>query len=212
MSELNKPTVIQHPIVARDLTILRDSNTRTATFRVAMARIATILAYFALKDLPLAEKEIQTPVTKTKGYEIENEIIVVPILRAGLSLVNAIINFVPDAKVGHIGIYRDEKTHQPVDYYSNLPDGLESALVLLVDPMLATGGSADDAIDFLQKKGAKNIRFISLISAPEGLERISKKYSDVQIITAAVDEKLNSDAFIVPGLGDAGDRYFGTNS
>lgn len=212
MSKNNGLTVIQHPVVSRDLTILRDAKTKTAEFREAMGRIATILAYFALKDLPLSEKEIKTPITKTKGYEIDKKIIIVPILRAGLSLVDAITDFVPDAKVGHLGMYRDEKTHQPVDYYSNLPDGLEEALVLLVDPMLATGGSADDAIAFLQKKGAKNIRFISLISAPEGLDRILKKYPDVPIITAAVDEKLNSNAFIVPGLGDAGDRYFGTVS
>ncbi|WP_234571354.1 uracil phosphoribosyltransferase [Rhodohalobacter sp. 614A] len=212
MNNSNEPTVIQHPVVARDLTILRDSGTKTADFRMAMARIARILAYFALKDLPLSEKEIQTPITTAKGYEIDKRIIVVPILRAGLSLVDAIIDFVPDAKVGHLGMYRDETTHEPVDYYSNLPHGLDEAMVLLVDPMLATGGSAKDAIEFLQKKGAKNIRFISLISAPEGLERISKNFPDVQIITAAVDEKLNSNAYIVPGLGDAGDRYFGTES
>lgn len=203
-------TVIEHPLVSRDLSILRNTETRTAEFRTAMGRIAIILAYFALKELPLKEKEISTPITKTKGFEINTEIVIVPILRAGLSLVDAIINFVPDAKVGHLGMYRDETTHNPVDYYSNLPENLNNALVLLVDPMLATGGSADDAIGFLKKRGAENIRFISLISAPEGLERIQKTYPDVSIITAAVDEKLNSDAFIVPGLGDAGDRYFGT--
>lgn len=204
-------TVIDHPIVARDLSILRQSDTDTAGFRAAMGRIATILAYFSLKELPLREVTIQTPITKTRGYEIDTDIIVVPILRAGLSLVDAIINFIPDARVGHLGMYRDETTHEPVDYYSNLPGGLENAMTLVVDPMLATGGSADDAIGFLKKQGAKNIRFISLISAPEGLERITKKYPDVSIITAAVDEKLNDDAFIVPGLGDAGDRYFGTS-
>ncbi|TVR27601.1 MAG: uracil phosphoribosyltransferase [Balneolaceae bacterium] len=203
-------TIIDHPVVSRDLTILRQTSTETAEFRSAIGRIATILAYFALKELPLKEKDIETPITTAKGYEIATNIIIVPILRAGLSLVDAIINFVPDAKVGHLGMYRDETTHQPVDYYSNLPAGLEDGLTLVVDPMLATGGSADDAIAFLKKQGAKNIRFISLISAPEGLERILKKYPDVSIITAAVDEKLNSDAFIVPGLGDAGDRYFGT--
>ncbi len=207
----SKVTIIEHPIIARDLTILRDETTKTAQFRSAMARIATILAYFALKDLPLREKKIITPVTTASGFDINTEIVVVPILRAGLSLVDAIINFVPDAKVGHLGMYRDETTHEPVDYYSNLPDNLKNTLVLLVDPMLATGGSADDAIGFLKKQGAVNIRFISLISAPEGLERIQNKYPDVSIITAAVDEKLNSDAFIVPGLGDAGDRYFGTD-
>jgi uracil phosphoribosyltransferase len=210
MKQNKQVTVIDHPIVARDLSILRQADTDTAGFRAAMGRIATILAYFSLKELPLKETRIQTPITETKGYEIDTDIIVVPILRAGLSLVDAIINFIPDARVGHLGIYRDETTHEPVDYYSNLPDGLENGMTLVVDPMLATGGSADDAIGFLKKQGAKNIRFISLISAPEGLERILKKYPDVSIITAAVDEKLNDDAFIVPGLGDAGDRYFGT--
>ena len=207
---LDKVTVIDHPVVARDLSILRDNTTGTAEFRAALGRIATILAYFALKDLPLRETIIETPITKTEGCEIDTEIIIVPILRAGLSLVDAIINFIPDAKVGHLGMYRDEETHEPVDYYSNLPDGVKDGLVLVVDPMLATGGSADDAIGFMKNQGANNIRFISLIAAPEGLERISEKYPDVSIITAAVDEKLNSDAFIVPGLGDAGDRYFGT--
>jgi len=211
LDNINQITIINHPLVSRDLTILRNEKTNTIDFRAALARIATILAYFSLKELPLREKEISTPVTQTKGFEIDTEIVIVPILRAGLSLVDAIIDFVPDAKVGHLGMYRDEDTHQPVDYYSKLPSGLKDALVLLVDPMLATGGSADDAIGFLKSQGAKNIRFISLISAPEGLERILKKYPDVTIITAAVDENLNDDAFIVPGLGDAGDRYFGTD-
>lgn len=203
-------TTISHPVVDRDLTILRDKKTNTADFRMAMGRIAIILAYHALKDLPLKKVEIETPVTTTSGYQIDTDIIIVPILRAGLSLVDALIDFIPDARVGHLGMYRDETTHTPVDYYSNLPNKLETATVLLVDPMLATGGSADDAINFLKEKGAANIRFISLISAPKGLERITKNHPDVSIITAAVDEKLNSDAFIVPGLGDAGDRYFGT--
>lgn len=204
------PTVISHPLVARDLTILRNSETNTIDFRAALARVATILAYSALKELPLKKVAIHTPVTATEGFQLDTEIIVVPILRAGLSLVDAIIDFVPDAKVGHLGMYRDEVTHKPVDYYSKLPNGLDKALVLLVDPMLATGGSADDAIGFLKEQGATNIRFISLISAPEGLERIQNKYPDVSIITASIDEKLNDEAFIVPGLGDAGDRYFGT--
>lgn len=203
-------TVISHPLVSRDLTILRDAETNTIDFRAALARVATILAYFALKELPLKKIAINTPVTATEGFQLDTKIIVVPILRAGLSLVDAIIDFVPDAKVGHLGMYRDEKTHKPVDYYSKLPDGLDKALVLLVDPMLATGGSADDAIGFLKKQGATNIRFISLISAPEGLDIIQNKYPDVSIITASIDEKLNDDAFIVPGLGDAGDRYFDT--
>lgn len=210
MNPKDSLTILQHPVVARDLTILRDEATGIAQFRSAMHRIATILAYNALMDLPLRKRTIQTPIQQTDGYDINTDIIVVPILRAGLSLVDAILNFVPDAKVGHLGMYRDEKTHQPVDYYSNLPDEIQDGLVLLVDPMLATGGSADDAIDFLKKHGAHKIRFISLISAPEGLKRIQAHHPDVQLITAAVDEKLNDRAFIVPGLGDAGDRYFGT--
>ena len=205
-----KLTVINHPVVARDLTILRNRETDTARFRMALGRIATILAYSALKDLPLKEVEITTPVTNTTGYEIDTEIIIVPILRAGLSLVNALLDFIPDASVGHLGMYRDETTHEPVEYYSKLPKNMEDAIVLLVDPMLATGGSAEDAIRILKQKGAKTIRFISLISAPEGVKHIFKVNPDVSIITASLDEKLNSDAYIVPGLGDAGDRYFGT--
>jgi uracil phosphoribosyltransferase len=203
-------TILDHPVVARDLSILRDETTDIVEFRSAMSRIATILAYESLKELPLRKTTIHTPIEATSGYHINTEVVVVPILRAGLTLVDAIINFIPDAKVGHLGMYRDESTHEPVDYYSNLPDEISNGLVLLVDPMLATGGSADDAIGYLVKQGAKNIRFTSLISAPEGLKRITEKYPDVSIITAAVDEKLNDDAYIVPGLGDAGDRYFGT--
>ncbi|GAA5520346.1 uracil phosphoribosyltransferase [Aliifodinibius salicampi] len=203
-------TLIEHPVINRDLTILRDVNTSTDDFRSALKRIAIILAYHALKELPLKEFEVETPIEKTTGYDIDQDIIVVPILRAGLGLSDALLQFIPDAKVGHLGMYRDESTHEPVDYYSNIPDGVEDALVLVVDPMLATGGSADDAISFLKKEGAQHLRFISLICAPEGLERIGSKHPDVHTITAAIDEKLNDDAFIVPGLGDAGDRYFGT--
>ncbi|HKK47125.1 MAG TPA: uracil phosphoribosyltransferase [Balneolaceae bacterium] len=203
-------TLIEHPVIHRDLTILRDVSTKTADFRGALKRIAVMLAYHALKELPLKTFDIQTPIEKTQGYDIDQEIMVVPILRAGLGLSDAILQFVPDAKVGHLGMYRDEDTHQPVDYYSNIPKGVEDAMVLVVDPMLATGGSADDALTFLKKRGAQHLRFISLISAPEGLQLLGKKHPDVHTITAAIDEKLNDDAFIVPGLGDAGDRYFGT--
>ena len=203
-------TLIEHPVISRDLTVLRNVSTNTADFRGALKRIAIMLAYHALKDLPLKTFDIKTPVEKTKGYDINQEIMVVPILRAGLGLSDAILQFVPDAKVGHLGMYRDESTHEPVDYYSNIPTGVENAMVLVVDPMLATGGSANDALSFLKKKGAQHLRFISLISAPEGLQLLEEKHSDVHIITAAIDERLNKDAFIVPGLGDAGDRYFGT--
>lgn len=203
-------TLIEHPVINRDLTILRDVNTRTDGFRAALKRIAVILAYHALKELPLKTFKIETPIQETTGYDIDQDIIVVPILRAGLGLSDALLQFIPDAKVGHLGMYRDEQTHQPVDYYSNIPDGIEEAMVLVVDPMLATGGSADDALTYLKAQDAQHLRFISLISAPEGLQKLAEKHPDVHTITAAIDDKLNDDAFIVPGLGDAGDRYFGT--
>lgn len=203
-------TEIDHPIVKRYLTILRDKNTETAAFRRAMGNIGTILAYQALTDLPLLDKEVETPIQVTKGYKTASEVVVIPILRAGLSLVDGIISFMPDAKVGHIGVYRDEETHEPVNYYHNFPGGLKGAYTLVVDPMLATGGSGSHALTFLKENGAENIRFVSLIAAPEGIERMQKDHPDVPIITAAIDEKLNENAFIVPGLGDAGDRYFGT--
>lgn len=203
-------TRLDHPLIARDLTIVRDRATPTHSFRAALGRIATILAYRALEDLPLRERPVQTPIQTTLGHEIDRDLVVVPILRAGLSLVDAILEFVPGAKVGHLGMYRDEATHDPVPYYSKLPGGLSNSLVLLVDPMLATGGSADDAIRYLKKSGAQEIRFICLIAAPEGIERIQTAHPEVPILTAAVDERLNEHAFIVPGLGDAGDRFFGT--
>lgn len=210
MSIRDNVTLVEHPVISRDLTILRDTSTSISNFRAALKRIANILAYHALKKLPLRSFRVETPIEKTEGYDIDTDIVVVPILRAGLGLVNGIIEFIPDARVGHLGMYRDENTHKPVDYYSKLPNGIEDAFVLLVDPMLATGGSANDALDFLKSKGAQQIHFISLISAPEGLKRLQKGHPDVHIITAAIDERLNDDAFIVPGLGDAGDRYFGT--
>lgn len=201
---------IKHPIIDRYLTFLRDKNTSTEVFRRAMSNIGVILAYHALSDLPLDETEIETPIQKTKGYVPGPEVVVIPILRAGLSLVDGIINFMPEAKVGHVGVYRNEETHQPINYYDNLPDGIEDAYNLVVDPMLATGGSGSHAIKFLKENGAKNIRFVCLIAAPEGIEKLQRDHPDVPIITAAIDEKLNEKAYIVPGLGDAGDRYFGT--
>jgi len=208
--EFEQVTLIEHPVINRDLTTLRDVATNTVDFRSALKRIAVILAYHALKELPLKSFEIQTPIEKTTGYDIDQEVMVVPILRAGLGLSDAILQFIPDAKVGHLGMYRDETTHEPVDYYSNIPDGVEDAMVLVVDPMLATGGSAHDALSFLKKQGAQHLRFVSLICAPEGLRKLEQEHPDVHTITTAIDERLNDDAFIVPGLGDAGDRYFGT--
>ena len=204
-------TVVDHPVVKRYLSILRDKNTETAPFRRAMATIGTVLAYHALSNLPLSETEVETPIQKTTGYKPATDVFVIPILRAGLSLVDGIISFMPDAKVGHIGVYRDETTHQPVNYYHNIPDGLADAYTLVVDPMLATGGSGSHALRFLKENGAKNVRFVSLISAPEGIRKLQNDHPDVPIITAAIDEKLNQNAFIIPGLGDAGDRYFVTD-
>ena len=207
---MEKVTVINHPIVDRYLTILRHKETHTAAFRRAMSNIGVILAYHSLSDLPLDETTIETPIQQTKGFVPGPEVVVIPILRAGLSLVDGIINFMPEAKVGHVGVYRDEETHEPVNYYDNLPLGIEDAYNLVVDPMLATGGSGSHAISFLKENGARTIKFVCLIAAPEGIERLQSDHPDVPIITAAVDEKLNEHAFIVPGLGDAGDRYFGT--
>lgn len=207
MSEVQ---VISHPIVDRYLTFLRDKNTSTALFRRAMTNIGVILAYHSLSDLPLKETSIETPIQQTTGYVPGPDVVVIPILRAGLSLVDGIINFMPEAKVGHVGVYRDEETLQPVNYYDNLPEGIEDAYNLVVDPMLATGGSGSHAIKFLKENGAKNIRFVCLIAVPEGIKRLQDDHPDVPIITAAIDEKLNDQAYIVPGLGDAGDRYFGT--
>lgn len=210
MKQYQNILVADHPLLKRDLSILRNRQTDTVSFRSAMRRIATVLACFALKDLPLRETRIETPITKATGHEIDAGLVIVPILRAGLGMSDAFLNLLPEAQVRHLGIYRDEKTHTPVEYYSNLPADLSRSLVLLTDPMLATGGSADDAIRFLKNQGAGKIRFISVISAKEGVKRITDNHPDVPIITAAVDEELNANAFIVPGLGDAGDRYFGT--
>lgn len=203
-------TLVDHPVVARDLTVLRNRETPPPVFRSALSRIAIILAYNSLKGLPLKKVEVETPIQQTNGYEIDTDVVVVSILRAGLGLVDAVMQFIPEAKIGHLGMYRDEITHQPVDYYSKIPENIEQAQVLLADPMLATGGSATDSITFLKRKGAKNIRLMCLISAPEGIKRVQDEHPDISIITAAIDERLNDDAFIVPGLGDAGDRIFGT--
>jgi len=203
-------SLIEHPVISKDLTILRNVNTDTAQFRAALKRIAIILAYHALKELPLRTFDVETPIETTTGYDIDQQVMVVPILRAGLGLSDALLQFIPDAKVGHLGMERDETTHKPRDYYSNIPDGVEDAMVLVVDPMLATGGSAHDALSFLKEQCSQHLRFVSLICAPEGLQKLEQEHPDVHTITAAIDKKLNDDAFIVPGLGDAGDRYFGT--
>lgn len=210
MSNYSNVTLINHPLIARNLTILRDKTTPSSIFREAMGRISIILAYHALKELPLRQIRVQTPIKEATGYKLDSQIVVVPILRAGLSLVDSLITFIPEATVGHLGLYRDEKTKRPVQYYYKMPSELADAEVILVDPMLATGGSAIAGLDILKKQGAKKIRFMCLIAAPEGIEAVHKKHPEIPVITASIDEKLNENKFIVPGLGDAGDRYFGT--
>lgn len=210
MSNFKNVTLVKHPLTERDLTILRDKNTPSSLFRQVLGRISTILAYYALDDLPLKKVDVTTPIERTVGYALDTELIVVPILRAGLGLVDSIITFIPEAKVGHLGLYRNEETKEPIEYYYKMPKNMDQAEVILVDPMLATAGSAIAALNILKEHGAKKIRFMCLISAPEGIEKLQKVHPDVPIITAAIDKCLNEDAYIVPGLGDAGDRFFGT--
>jgi uracil phosphoribosyltransferase len=207
---MKKPIIISHPLVKRDLSILRDKNTSSPTFRAVLRRTASLMAYAVTEDLILRKKLIVTPLEKTVGYEIVEQTILVPILRAGLGLVGGFVEVLPNARVGHIGMYRDEETLKPVDYYLKLPKNLKDALVLILDPMLATGGSAEAAVTVLKEKGARKIRFVSLVASPEGVRILSKAHPDVRIYTCALDRKLNNRGYILPGLGDAGDRIFGT--
>jgi uracil phosphoribosyltransferase len=203
-------TVIDHPLIKRDLTILRDKRTPSNVFRAVLRRTASIIAYELTRDLHVRETPISTPLEKTKGFVITDNIILVPILRAGLGLVGGFVEVLPDARVGHIGLYRDEVTLKPVDYYLKFPRKLRNALVLLLDPMLATGGSATSAVSVLKEKGAENIRFVSLVAAPEGVLALHRRHPDVRIYTCSLDRRLNNKGYILPGLGDAGDRIFGT--
>ena len=203
-------TIINHPLIKRDLSILRDRNTGNHLFRATLRRIAWVLAYEVTRDLKLRSKSLRTPLEKTTGYTLLDDIIVIPVLRAGLGFVDGFLDFLPDAKVGHVGLYRNEETLQPVDYYSKFPRTLSRSLVLLLDPMLATGGSGSAAITFLKNKGARRIRFVSLLAAPEGVRKITSTHPDVRIFSTVLDRKLNAHGYILPGLGDAGDRIFGT--
>lgn len=204
-------TVFDHPLITHKLSILRDVHTGSKQFRELVEEIAMLMGYEALRDLPLAEVEIQTPITKTKTKVIKGKkLAIVPILRAGLGMVNGILALVPSAKVGHIGLYRDEETLEPHEYYCKLPEDIADRLVIVLDPMLATGGSAVAAINFLKQRGCENIKFMSIIAAPEGVEKLSNAYPDIPIYCGCMDEKLNENGYIVPGLGDAGDRIFGT--
>ena len=203
--------VIDHPMIQHKLTIMRMKETGSKDFRELLQEIALLMGYEVTRDLPMMDMEIETPICKTTARIITGrKLAIVPILRAGLGMVDGIRTLVPVAKVGHIGLYRNEETHEPVVYYCKLPEDVQKRLVIVTDPMLATGGSACDAISLLKERGCHNIRLMCLVGAPEGIERVQKEHTDVDIYLAAVDEKLNENAYIVPGLGDAGDRIFGT--
>lgn len=203
--------VIDHPLITHKLSIMRNRKTGSKDFRELLNEIAMLMGYEVFRDLPLEEITIETPLTKMKAKMVSGrKLAIVPILRAGLGMVDGLQNLVPVAKVGHIGMYRDPETHKPVEYYCKLPTDIEERLVVLVDPMLATGGSAVDALCKLKEHGCRNIRFMCLVAAPEGVKAVQEAHPDVDIYTAALDECLNEHAYIVPGLGDAGDRIFGT--
>ncbi|MDK2902752.1 MAG: uracil phosphoribosyltransferase [Clostridiales bacterium] len=207
----NNVIVLDHPLIQHKLTLLRDKSTGSKEFRELLDEIAMLMAYEVTRDLPLKEVEIETPVGKARSRVISGKkLAVIAILRAGLGMTDGILRLVPAAKVGHIGLYRDPDTLRPVDYYCKLPGDIQERDVILVDPMLATGGSADEAIKLLEQKGSRSIKLVCLIASREGIEYINRHHPDVPVYTAAIDEKLNEHGYIVPGLGDAGDRLFGT--
>lgn len=203
--------IFDHPLITHKLSIMRNKKTGSKDFRQILNEIAMLMGYELTRDLPLEDVTIETPLTKMKAKMISGKkLAIVPILRAGLGMVDGLLELVPVAKVGHIGLYRDPDTHKPVEYYCKLPSDIEDRIVILVDPMLATGGSACDALTMLKKHGCRNIRFMALVGAPEGVRKVQEEHPDVDIFIAALDECLNDHAYIVPGLGDAGDRIFGT--
>ena len=203
--------LIDHPLIQHKLTLMRMEETSSKDFRALLNEIALLMGYEITRDLPLENVKIKTPVCETEKPLISGKkLAIVPILRAGIGMVDGLLELVPVARVGHIGMYRDPDTHEPVEYYCKLPADISNRLVILVDPMLATGGSAVDALTQLKRHGCRNIRFMCLVAAPEGVARVQKEHPDVEIYCAALDEKLNDHAYIIPGLGDAGDRIFGT--
>jgi uracil phosphoribosyltransferase len=208
---MGKVTVIDHPLVQHKLTLLRDKKTGAKDFRELVNEIAMLMGYEVTRDFQLEEVEIETPLCKTTGKMLTGKkVAIVPILRAGLGMVDGMLRLIPAAKVGHIGLYRDEETLKPVEYYCKLPQDIAEREVIITEPMLATGGSSTDAITLLKKRGAKNIRLMCLVCSSQGIETVTKAHPDVDIYTVAIDEKLNEHGYIVPGLGDAGDRLFGT--
>ena len=209
----NQVTIFDHPLIQHKLTHMRDEKTGSKLFRELVSEVSMLMCYEATRDLPLKEVEVQTPLVKTKSKVIAGrKLAFVPILRAGLGMLDAMLEMVPAAKVGHIGLYRDEETHEPVEYYNKLPSDIEERDVFVLDPMLATGGSAVDAINIImiKEKGGKKIKFLCIIAAPEGIKALTEAHPDVQVFCAAKDEGLNENCYIMPGLGDAGDRIFGT--
>lgn len=203
--------VIDHPMVQHKLTIMRDKETGSKDFRQLLEEISLLMGYEITRDIPLEDVDIETPICKMTAKKVSGrKLAIVPILRAGMGMVEGLHTLVPVAKVGHIGLYRNEQTHEPVVYYCKLPEDIQDRLVIVTDPMLATGGSSCDALAMLKERGCNNIRLMCLVAAPEGIARVQKEHPDVDIYVAAIDDHLNADAYIVPGLGDAGDRIFGT--
>ena len=208
---MSKVQVMDHPLIQHKLTILRDKNTGTKDFREAVNEIARLMAFEVSRDMPLQDVEIETPLVKSIQKELAGKkVAIIPILRAGLGMVDGMLDLIPAAKVGHVGMYRDHETLEPVEYFVKLPSDINERQLLVVDPMLATGGSAMVAIDALKKRGASTIKFVCLVAAPEGVEALEQAHPDVEIYTAALDERLDENGYIIPGLGDAGDRLFGT--
>ncbi|MDR3609570.1 MAG: uracil phosphoribosyltransferase [Ignavibacteriaceae bacterium] len=202
--------LIDHPLIKRDVTILRDLRTGPEIFRAALHRISNILAVEISRDFNITETTVETPLERTRGYKLEQEVVLVPVLRAGLGMVSGFLEIIPDAKAGHIGLQRDELTLLPVEYYYKTPRNIAGSIVILLDPMLATGGSSSAAIQYLKDKGAKNLVFACLVASPEGVQRLFNDHPEVKIYGAAMDRELNNKGYILPGLGDAGDRTFGT--
>jgi uracil phosphoribosyltransferase len=202
--------LLKHPLLTHKLTLLRRKDTETKEFRETLEEIAGLMAYEITRDLPLKDVTIETPLATCTTQELAMDVVLVPILRAGLGMVDGISNLIPTARIGHIGMYRDHATLLPMTYYAKFPDNLSNAIVMVLDPMLATGGSSTDAIQVLKNRGAKIIKLVCIVGAPQGVERIMHDHPDVQIFLAGLDERLNSSGYIVPGLGDAGDRLFGT--
>lgn len=211
MDKFDNLTVMTHPLIQHKITILRDKSTGCKQFRELIDEISVLIAFEATRDLPLCDTTVETPICTAKAKAIDGKkLTVIPILRAGLGMVNGILSLLPSAKVGHIGLYRDHDTLEPVEYYFKVPTDIADRQVIIVDPMLATGGSASAAIDFIKKRGVTDIKLMSIIAAPEGVTCVCKNHPDVQVYCGVLDEKLNENGYIVPGLGDAGDRLFGT--